>query len=233
MPWNLLLLPLLGGFLFLRFCYYYNIRLQRYENYRLVFEAAACGVGMAILGRLTAWVLHWTEAGAYFQRFCRELAPWDYFGTSLLAFVWGPSLAMLVNWRVEEVRAKDLAIEQAGDDLLALTIDAMDKSEAIMLTLDSRKVYVGFVWQSPNLRTGMNHILLLPAVSGYRDEKTMEVEFTTNYVRLWAPKDEHSEPTVPPSEFVTVIPVNSVKSASMFDMEIYDAHFRERQIAAV
>jgi uncharacterized membrane protein YdcZ (DUF606 family) len=231
MPWNLLILPLLGGFLFLRLCYYFNIRLQRYENYRLVFEAAAWGVGMAVLGRLSAYALHWSGIAPWLQRFCRDLAPWDYFGTSLMAFFWGPCVAWLINWRVEEVGAKDLAVEQAGDNLLALTIDAMDKGEAIMLTLDNRKVYVGYVWESPNLRLGMNHVLLLPAISGYRDRKTLEVEFTTNYIRLWAPESEQSKPAVPASEFVAVIPVNTIKSASVFDMTIYDAHFRERQIA--
>jgi hypothetical protein len=40
MPWNVFLLPLLGGFLFLDWCYYTRLRHQRLEGNRLLIESA-------------------------------------------------------------------------------------------------------------------------------------------------------------------------------------------------
>src|SRR5579863_4141056 len=155
MPWNLLILPLLGGFLFLRWCHFFRIKSQRLENYRLIFESAAWGVVLAIFGRLAAFGVHCTPMLRLSEPALAYLAPFPFVGTTLLAFALGPLFAWLANWKIDEFDAKDMAIEQTGDKLLELLINAMDQNDAVMFTLDSRKVYVGYVWESPNLETEM------------------------------------------------------------------------------
>lgn len=49
MPWNIILLPLLGGFLFLDWCYYTRLRHQRLDGNRLLIESAFAGAVFAIL----------------------------------------------------------------------------------------------------------------------------------------------------------------------------------------
>jgi hypothetical protein len=225
MPWNLLILPLLGGFLFLRQCHYYRIKAQRFENYRLIFESAAWGVILAIVGRSITVGVHYTPLLRLSEPVLAYLAPFPFAGTTFLAFALGPLFACLANWKIDEVDAKDMAIEQTGDKLLELLTNAMDQNDAVMFTLDSRKVYVGYVWEAPNLETEMTYVVLLPAMSGYRDETTLRVQFTTNYISLW------KSGNVPPREFLVLIPVASIKVASIFDLNIYEIHFSSKVVA--
>src|SRR3954453_8329114 len=44
LPTNLLLLPLLGGFWFVHFCYLFKFRAQRLDGYRLLLESAFLGL---------------------------------------------------------------------------------------------------------------------------------------------------------------------------------------------
>ncbi len=219
MPWNLLILPLLGGFLFLRTSNYHTIKFQRFENYRLIFEAAVYGFGLAAMARVFVWALHWCEIFPMLESFLRELAPFSFIGTAVTAFLLGPVVAFLLNLTLDEVSAKDLAIEQAGDNLLALTVDAMDQNDAIMLTLDTRKVYIGYVWESPNLKTAMSNVMLLPAMSGYRDATDMTLKLTTDYISIWRGNKLAAR------DFVLVIPTASIKSACIFDLALYQKHF--------
>jgi hypothetical protein len=227
MPWNLLVLPLLGGFLLLRRCHYFRIKAQRYENYRLVFESAVWGVILSIGGRLLAFGLHFVPGLRLAEPLVAHIAPYPFVGTTFLAFALGPALASLANWRVDEFEAKDKAIAQTGDKLLELLINAMDQTDAVMFTLDSRKVYVGYVWESPNLETEMTYVVLLPVMSGYRDANTLTVKFNTNYISLW--KSENKE-KVAAQEFLVLIPVGSIKTASIFDLDIYETHFSSKSV---
>lgn len=226
MPWNLLLLPLLGGFLLLRFCYYFRIKAQRLENYRLILESAAWGVGLLIGGRGLALAIHYIPLVHTCEWLVSTLVPFPFAGTTLLAFVLGPGVAFLVNLWIDQVTAKDLAIEQTGDRLLELLINAMDQTDAVMLTLDSRKLYVGYVWESPNLEIEMTHVVLLPAMSGYREQESLRTNFTTNYISLWR------SGKVQPEEFLVLIPVSSIKTASIFDLDIYRTHFSRKDEAS-
>lgn len=211
-PWNLLLLPLLGGYIFFSRCTYYRIKCQRFDNYRVVLESAVWGVLFGALGRLIASAVEWS--GVQLDQI-QQLAPFEYIGTASIAFALGPAFSWLVNWWVDEVRSKDIAIEQHGDNLLALFVDAMDHNDAVIVTLTNKKVYAGYVWETPNLETTMTSVLLLPVMSGYRKSETLEVQFTTDYISLWRDRPKDVE------NFVVVIPIASITSASMFDESVY------------
>jgi hypothetical protein len=225
MPWNLALLPLLAGFLFLRECYYYKIRAQRFEGYRLLLESAGWAVVLAFLGRVVTFGVHLFTAGSAFEHRFAEFVPFPFGGTAFITLALGPLLAWLVNLSIDEVRAKDLAIDQAEDALLALFVNGVDDDSALLLTLDNRKVYVGFVTESPNLEKENRYLVLLPVVSGYRNNDDLTVTFTTDYISLWRGGN------VPPESFLTVIPVKAIKMASVFDLAIYDRHFARRHLA--
>ena len=52
MPYNLLLLPLLGGFLFFHLTHFFRFAAQRLDGYRLLFQSAIAGTFLSILARL-------------------------------------------------------------------------------------------------------------------------------------------------------------------------------------
>jgi hypothetical protein len=52
-PWNFFLLPLLGGYCCFLLCHRLRFYGQRLEGYRLLFETALAGVGLALAARLS------------------------------------------------------------------------------------------------------------------------------------------------------------------------------------
>jgi hypothetical protein len=52
MPYNLLLLPLLGGFLFIHLTHFFRFGAQRLDGYRLLFQSAIAGICLSALARL-------------------------------------------------------------------------------------------------------------------------------------------------------------------------------------
>jgi hypothetical protein len=229
MPWNLLILPRLGGFLFISHCHYYRIQSQRYESYRLVLESACWAAGFLIAGRILVDVGARTGYFRFVEKWLETLAPFPYIGSAVAAFALGPAVAWLVNRSVDTVRAKDIAIEQSGDKLLGLLYDAMDDSAPVMFTLENRKVYIGNVWESPNLETAATYVLLLPAMSGFRDSETLRLTLTTDYISLWS-GGEHARHEA--EKFVMVIPIASIKTASRFDLDLYETHFSAKLVAS-
>jgi len=228
MPWNLLLLPLLGGFLFLRKCHYTRIKFQRFDSNRLLLESAIVGLGLLIVARIAAVSLGFAFSrlplpdSAAIRSGYSDLAPFPYLGTALLSCVLGWLSAAIANRFVDEPRAKELAVEQTGDSLLALLAEAIDVNSAVLLTLATRKVYIGYVNDLPNLETKFAYITLVPAMSGYRRDDTLELVLTTNYIALWRSREVDIE------EFLVVIPVENIKTASLFDYDIYRAHFSQK-----
>ena len=91
----------------------------------------------------------------------------------------------------------------------------------ISLTLDSRKWYVGWVAQTPNLHPLEQYFRLLPFISGYRDKDSLETRRTVYYDAVL------KDAMLDPNEFVITLPLKDVKIAGFFNDEIYDEYFAE------
>jgi hypothetical protein len=124
--------------------------------------------------------------------------------------------------------ALELALLHHGGSLRSFLNAARVAQRPIMLTLESRKVYVGLVFTAPSLHREAQ-VVLFPTLSGYRRESDLEVRWTTNYAPVYLDllsrleKGESLE--TGPGDFQLVIPLSTVISATHFDKEIYDQHF--------
>lgn len=107
----------------------------------------------------------------------------------------------------------------------------------VAVTMDSRKVYVGYVLETPDPERETKAIRLLPLASGYRKQETLELKLTTDYDWIFkqalAPDDSQdgdtefasdpqddrhdSDPIHDPSDFEIVLPMNRVHSINLFD----------------
>jgi hypothetical protein len=124
MPYNLLLLPLLGGYIFVRKCFRTRHRALRAEHYKLLFLAAEFGVYLLIVA---AAITHFSSSGTVplfssIDRLWHSVIPFDYGGTAFLAFFLGCTLCYLANlgfWCVGRDREfeVDRAIKSKGDPL--------------------------------------------------------------------------------------------------------------------
>jgi len=219
MPYNLLLLPLIGGFLFVHVTYYFRFAAQRMDGYRLLFHAAIAGVGLSMAGRLAELLIDSTPLGPPLERYWDIFSPFPYSTASAISLLLGPTFALAVNLFIGKEKAKDLEIRARGNSLLKLLHQAEQEERLISLTLDSRKWYVGWVAESPNLDPLEQYFKLLPFISGYRDKDSLETRPTVDYEAVLA------DSGLDRNEFVVTLPLKDVKIAGFFNDEVYDEYF--------
>jgi hypothetical protein len=233
-------LPLVGG---LFFCSCWNCtrwRVAREDGHRLYFRAVFAG---ALLFALVAGVRHQVESCfpeisakvTLVRNFIKPMAKEqssasaiaDLAVTCFLAMLAGWPLAWLLNLGFRNDYWLRRAIKK--DTLEAFLLDAADREISIAVTMDDRKVYVGFVVASFDLAIGRKCIQLLPLMSGYRHQDTHKVNFTTYYTELYgkAGSADQTAPLPAPlghltaEDFITVLPVDRIISYRLFDAPAY------------
>ncbi|WP_028015890.1 hypothetical protein [Enterobacter quasiroggenkampii] len=99
-----------------------------------------------------------------------------------------------------------------------LLYQCMEQGELAQVTLRSRRIYVGMIHTATLEYEKTANIVLIPMLSGYRDEKTMNLRIENNYSRWYAEHDItlDSEPRSAMS-FRKVILLNQIESISLFD----------------
>ncbi len=177
MPYNLLFLPLLGGYLFLRWWNPTRYHALRAEKERLLLMAAVPGLaslivafaivnGAEFLFPCSSWphmpcIPSWWQANV----------PFEYLGTSLLAFFLGATLCHPWNLICKREVAINKVIENDRVAFEILLKKAQDEAKTIAVTMANGKIYIGFVTHLFNPSLPTRFIQILPTKSGYRDDK--------------------------------------------------------------
>ena len=110
MPYNLLLLPLIGGFLFLHIAHYFRFGAQRLDGYRLLFQSAIAGIGLSALARMITLLVDLTPLGKHAEALWMMFSPFSYSGTSAFALLVGPIAALVINRFLTKSKSRDLEI---------------------------------------------------------------------------------------------------------------------------
>ncbi len=189
------------------------------DGYRLLFQAAIAGVGLSTAGRLAELLVGETPLGPPLGRYWAIFSPFPYSATSAISLLLGPMCALVVNLFLDKEKANDREIKAHGNLFLKLLHQAEKEERLISLTLDSRKWYVGWVAESPNLDPQEQYFKLLPFMSGYRDKDSLETRQTVYYEAVLR------DTALDRSEFVVVLPVKDVKIAGFFNDQAYDEYF--------
>jgi hypothetical protein len=236
-----LLLPLIGGNLYVRGCTTLRYKAAREDGHRFYFRVAYHGVVLfavsAVLLILIDWVL-----GRYLwyldalNRAVRAFAPLlkepknsagqaGFLAICLFAVFLGRLSPFLVN-RLFKSRQEVALWEAASEnELEEFLLDALARLKTIAITLTSGKVYVGYVLTTPEPRTDRRVIAMLPLMSGYREEDGGKVVFTTFYDQFYSgDPDEDSE------DFKIILPTDKMMSLSFFNVDVY-ARFNEEEAA--
>ena len=210
--------PLLGGFWFvLRTQLLYLISLQFGQGFTILLSAlvgflATMITRLAILGIVSAG---WQEP---MQLAARHLWPVPFSGTSLGAFAIAILLAEGSKLLMRTQRVNRWVINHFAAENVKLLYASMLEIRPVSLTLDTRKVYVGFVQAIPSLDPAKAFVRLMPILSGCRRQDDLTLEFTTEYSD--ALRDASSA-----GDFIIVLPLASVKSVNLFDVQTYRRHF--------
>lgn len=222
MPYNVLLLPLIGGYVFITYWNPTRFNAKRYSGERLLIHAALAGllflaISYVFMQSVAAWrpdVYAWWHARV----------PFPHTGTSLLAllmaaFLWWP-LNLSFCRRPKYVRR---AIEEWNDYLEILLRDVAEDTTQFAVTLRNGKVYIGFALRPFDPAYERRYIVILPTISGYRHTETHVLTFTTDYTAVYqqliADNAKHAVDGF--GDFEIIIPVAEIVSASRFDWDAY------------
>ncbi len=221
MPYNLLLLPLLGGFLFFHLAHYFRFGAQRLDGYRLLLQTAVAGTCLAVIARFINLSFELLFQPQALNRAWDLFFAFPFSGTSLLSLLLGPAAALIWNLFVDKEEAKDIEIRKHGNAFIQLLHRAQKEKLLVSITMDTRKWYVGWVAESPNLDPQELYFRLLPYKSGYRDGENLTTAYTTFY------DGALNEKTFEQRDLVITLPLKDVKTANLFNEDLYNDYFNE------
>lgn len=98
MPFNQLLLPLIGGYLFVNFTFITSYWASRQGKEQLLMASALVGIVALAAARVLAVLLMATAWGREAWRLLHLVAPYAGIGTALLAFLICLALRVWINW---------------------------------------------------------------------------------------------------------------------------------------
>lgn len=220
MPFNVLLLPLLGGYIFVSNFNLTRYRMRRQSGRKVLFDSALVGVVLLAVGVLTAMGIDMLIPSV--EPYWKAFAPFDYSGASVISLASG-----FIGYQVgNQIWSREDAVRKGVDDeddyFEELIIRALDNAEQVSITLGSGKVYVGLVICSGQHAYDRQFLRILPMVSGYRDPETKEMILTTYYApvykRLYL---DGRNASIAPEDFEVVVSSDNIEIASIFDSRAY------------
>ena len=109
-----------------------------------------------------------------------------------------------------------------NNDFERLLYRGFTKNLPIMFTLNTGKLYVGWMVRAPNPVETRKAVRILPILSGYRDNDTQEVTFTTDYYFILKKieNNEHLE-HLTIGDFEIVLPSDQICASHLFDIDAY------------
>lgn len=223
---DLLLLPLLGGYIFLITFFLTRFYHQRIERQRLIFNSSILAV---ILSLIVLALDHFIVKDFFLnlRENIGEINPVEYEGLneSLLIFLSSYPLAKLFNLMLPKKKALAFVVNKWGNDFEKLFWTSLkskdDEDKLLMITTKSNKVYVGYV-NKISEPIDNSHITIIPNFSGFRNKETQEFKVTTDYLNVLEYYINREEVKLIDKKMGIVIPLSEIVMVSKFVPEIFD-----------
>ena len=227
---GILLIPALGGYLFIAHFNGTRDRLRRESGYHLVFRSAVAGIALFAIAHILV-----TFASGVLPNVgvLREAAilwhttfPVENSAAAALSVLLGQLTPSVLNPFSDRTGARRRVAQESGDHVGLVVDEAMETGQVVEISLAGGKSYVG----APLSRTFLareddGDLVMLPILSGYRHKDTRELELTVNY----APVLRKQLSELRPDDFRVAIPMREVVSARLFHRKAYD-DFRSKEV---
>lgn len=229
---DVILIPILGGFLFVKYSFLTSFRSIRDNGYVILFKSAV--VGLFFYGfSFILWRAMFLDEDA------NPLIPeWldtlhNFFGypeliPALLSLVFIGLAIGTVNYIFDKDQMKKRVIRQDDDSFEIILLQSFERESEVLVTLDNRKVYVGKVTDTYfRINDEIRSVMINPLTSGYRNPDDFMIHFTTYYGQIYQKIIENPEEfNVNVSDFSVAIRYDKIVSISHFDPKSYKK-FRE------
>lgn len=226
---GLLLIPSLGGYWFLRHANFTRFEIFRLSGYHLLFQSALAGIILALVAHVIALSIN--SLIPQLRSLLHVHIPIDYGDTAFLSLLLAIAVPPAMNKFYSKEKAAKRTAENYGDLIELMIARAFEQRKLIELSLKNRKSYIGMVRQRSITKRGQSDVTLVPVVSGYRSEGTLELHITTDYVPIIYEMIENDPDEIPEilRDFNVVLPRSEVCSARIFDPEAYRLFQRSRR----
>jgi len=230
MPFDLLILPLVGGFFFSKKSHLTRYKLPKLDGHRLIFYSALPAIFFLLISAFITYVL--SDNFPTFVWWWKGIVPFKYSGSTFISLLLGLSLPYLTNPFFNYKHYFRKMIQEHGSSLDVFLDDSINQSKIISITLKNDKVYIGKLTKiySP-IGAEDKYITLLPIFSGYRHSDTRTLELTTSYLSIFEKISENDEALgeLTIDDFQIIISVDELISTNIFDLNAYNEFFGRRQ----
>ena len=228
MPFNLLLLPLIGGYYFFKEWDKTAFEAKRVDKERLLLQSAFYGILLLAVSFFASSLIPYSSILAGIREWwAYHTPPIAYSGISAFSLALGYYAPKVFNLftKGDFRKVYEGVLEKYGSQLEQMLYSSLVDNKRVMVTLKNGKVYIGRVTISLRPQEDKDFILF-PSLSGYRDEKQRLV-ITTNYDDTYTKiVDDNPDGYLDIIEdFGMVIPISEVVSASLYREEIHTKYF--------
>lgn len=220
----LLILPLLGGYIFLTTFYLTKFQHSRIETQRLIFNSIIASLFLVFI---SYYIDKWLLQGYLnsFRDWCENLIPIKYPNLNLyiLTIISSWIIAKILNFIPTNILMW-IVINRFGDEFEKLYYHSMNESDLdkklLMITKDDGKVYVGYIKiiTKPLLS---QQIELIPFVSGYRESERKILHFTTPYFKVLNKLISKQDFKGIDEEMAIIISKDKIVTVSKFNPKVY------------
>lgn len=230
------LIPVLGGFIFVKYSYFTRFRAIRDNGYNILFKSAVVGCFFyliafvlwraAILDNYTNPKI--SEALNFLHNFLiyPEIVP------AVISLIIIVCVLLAVNWAVDEDEMKKMVIRRDDDALEVTILKVFEQEKNLLVTLNNGKVYIGKVTDTYfRINDEISSVLINPLSSGFRDPTNHKIKLNTYYGTIYEQileKPERFDSKI--SDFSVAIRYDQIVTVSPFDPKVY-AMFRETDVS--
>jgi len=224
---DLLIFPLLGGYLFLISFTITKFYHQRIERQRLIFNSLISAFLVTIIAISLNELIILIPFLQSLKIYLVELNPFNnlaYLNLSIFIFLLSPTLAWILNFIIPKKFSLLYVVLRWGNQMENLFWHSLnykeDSNKLLMLTTKSNKVYIAYVNRISE-PIGDAFVTLIPNFSGYRDKETQELRITTDYFEALEYYIENDATELIDENLGITIPVSEISMVSKFDYNVF------------
>ena len=223
MPFNQLLLVLLGGFIFVSHWRRMKYYTRRVDGNRLILISACAGVIFLLIAVIidAAAAKHFP----YIVDSWRQHVSYPHTGKTFIAFLLGATSWYPLNYFHAEHTQVERVLLQLGGPFEILLANSMSHRLLVMLKVKNDNIYVGYINRNFNPTVTPSSLEMTVVMRGYADKDTKDEVFD----RFYLTPDELKKNPLPLETLTVALPVAEVESAHLFDVAEYARRFDRLQ----
>lgn len=214
-----------AGYVFCNTCLHTKYSLARDDGQRFYVKVLSWGVPFTILCVLTHWL-------TYALPELLNFSPWFMVAESysvVLTLLVTPLLALACAEIYNKVVSEDKKVQlffnaMCIDDFDAVLLEAIESFEPVAISMENRKIYVGYVYTTLEPGVSNSHLTILPFLSGFRDKDTLKFNISARYevviegLRALAENGDGGEL----SRYTLAVPRSRIISLHLFSHDLHD-----------